>query len=75
MVPFEKRSVAQRTEKILASHPFATRSVEFIFLYLGILITVKSRNCEGSQCVFFAVLVFIYLLLIYSFTVSEDEKW
>jgi len=75
MVPSEKRSVAQRTGKILASHPFATCSAEFIFLYLGILITVKSRNCECSQGVFFAVLVFIYLLLIYSCTVLEDEKW
>jgi len=67
MVPFEKRSVAQRIEKILSSHPFVTCSAELIFLYLGILITVKSRNCEGSQCVLFAVLVFIYLFTYYLF--------
>jgi hypothetical protein len=74
MLPFEKRSVAQRIEKILASHPFATCLADLIFLYLGILITVKSRNCEGPQCVFFAVMVFIYLVLIYSGMVSEGEN-
>ena len=74
MVPFEKGSVAQRIEKILASHPFAPCSADLIFLYMRILITVKSRHCEGSHCVFFAVMVFIYLLLIYSRMVSDGEN-
>jgi hypothetical protein len=74
MVPFEKRSVAKRIEKILASHLFATCSADLIFLYLDILITVKNRNFEGSQCVFIAILVFISLLLIYSCVVSEGEN-
>jgi len=72
--PFDKGSVAQRIEKILATHPSATCSADLVFLYLGILIKVKSRNCEGSQCVFFALLVLIYLLLIYSFMVSDGEN-
>lgn len=74
MVPFEKGSVDQRIEKILASHPFAPCSADLFFLYLGILITVKSRHCEGSHYVFLAVLVFIYLLLIYSCMVSDGEN-
>jgi hypothetical protein len=74
MVPFDKHSVAQQIDKIFASRPFVTCSADIIFLYLGILITAKSRNCEGSQCVFFVVLVFIYLLLIYSCMVSEGEN-